>query len=96
MLATIPALLKFDSMPSEEVVPPTTDSAAPAEGDAAASAAAFEEEQLVIEEVAVASSSFPGASNSLVDSRGVPQELTGNDRSRPAHSGGKCDVIDRA
>ena len=64
-------------MPSEVVPEAPSDSAAPAAEDAA-SAAAFEEEQLVIEEVAVASSAFPGASNSLVDARGVPQDLAGN------------------
>ena len=61
-------------MPSEVVPEAPTISAA----EDAAPAPVFEEEQLVIEEVAVASSAFPGASNSLVDARGVPQELTGN------------------
>ena len=64
-------------MPSEVVPEAPTISAATAAEDSAP-APVFEEEQLVIEEVAVASSAFPGASNFLVDARGVPQELTGN------------------
>ena len=66
-------------MPSEVVPEAPTISAATVAEDAAP-APVFEEEQLVIEEVAVASSAFPGASNSLVDARGVPQELTGNNQ----------------